>query len=59
LDGVIIWSTAWDIFDLRNKIVLSKDSHLEYPAVQILKYISQYGIKELFVIPGMANYIIE
>ncbi len=59
LNGCPIWSIGWLEVDLRDKIILSKEPHPKYPTVQILKYISQHGIKEQIMIPGMEEYITE
>ena len=59
LNNCLICSDNWNKVDLRSKIILSKDTHPEYPTVQVWKYIGQNGIREQIVIPGMEEYILE
>jgi len=59
LNGKCIWESDCEKIDLRNKIILSKDQHPEYPTVQVWKYIDENGIREQIMIPGMEDYIIE
>lgn len=59
LDSTIIWASNLDKLDLRNKIILSKEPHLEYPACQLFKYVDKNGIKERIIVPGMEEFIIK
>ncbi len=59
LAGKYIWDSAWNKLYLRTKIVCSKEQYREYPALRILTYIDEDGIKEQIIIPGMEEYIIE
>jgi len=59
LDNKMIWSSRWNKLNLKNKIILSKGIHPEYPTVQIWKYIDQNGIQEQVINPGMKEYITE
>ncbi len=59
LDDKIIWASNWAKFDLKYRIILSKEPHPEYPNAQIWKWIDQYGVWEQVIIPGMKEFIIE
>jgi len=59
LQGVYIWHSKIEKFDLKNYIVLSKEQHPEYPTVQVWKYIDGNRIREQIIIPGMEAWIIE
>jgi len=59
LNGKYIWHSGRSKIFLKNKIILSKDLHPEYPTVQVLKYIDEYGIQERIIIPGMEKWFIE
>jgi len=53
LDGKWVWSSNWGKFDLRDKIILSKEQHPKYPTVQVWKYVDKNGIQEQIMVPGM------
>jgi peptidoglycan hydrolase-like protein with peptidoglycan-binding domain len=42
---------------LKNKIILSKEPHSEYPNIQVWKYLDKDKIRERIIIPGMEEYI--
>ena len=58
LDGKLIWNSNKKL-DLRNKIILSKTKHPEYPTIQVWKILNKNKVYELTVIPGMEECIIE
>ncbi len=59
LAGKWIWDSSRSKIDLRNCIILSKETHPEYPTVQVLKYVNKNGIQEQIMIPGMEEWFIE
>ncbi len=59
LNGKYIWHSSRSKIDLKNKIILSKETHPDYPTIQVWKWVDEYGIKEQIVIPGMEECIIE
>jgi len=59
LDGKYIWYSEYNKLDFTNKIILSKEQHPEYPTVQVLKFVDDYGIQERIIIPGMEEWFIE
>ena len=54
--GVYIWHSKIEKFDLRNKIILSKEQHPEYPTCQVWNYVNEHGIKEQIIIPEMEEW---
>ncbi len=59
LDGGRIWSSDLNKIDLKNHIVLSKDSHPKYFTVQVWKWLDKNRIQEQVINPGMKEYITE
>ncbi len=59
LAGEYIWDFSRSKIDLRNCIILSKESHPIYSTVKVWKWIDKNEIKEQVVIPGMEEYIVE
>ncbi len=59
LNGKYIYSSFCVRIDLRNKIILSKDPHPDYPTVQVWKWIDKNEIIEQVIISEMGVYIIE
>ena len=58
LDGKYVCSSTHK-FDLRNKIILSKEKHSKYSTIQVWKILDKDKIYEQIVIPGMEECIIE
>ena len=58
LDGTCVWQSGYRR-DLRNKIILSKTKHPEYPLVQIWKILDKDKVYEKIIIPGMEAGITE
>ncbi len=58
LSGKLIWASNWAKFDLRNKIIFSKEPHPKRPTVQIWEYLDKDRIQERIMIPGMEEHII-
>ncbi len=59
LNDKFIWSSLMERRYLKDKIILSKNLHPEYPTVQIWKWIEINGMREQIMIPGMEYWFIE
>ena len=59
LNGKYIWHSGRSKIFLKNKIILSKEQHPEYPTVQVWKWLDKNKIQEQIIVPGMEECIIE
>jgi len=59
LNSLWIWDSILGTFEFTDCIILSKETHPEYPTVQVWKYLNAETIKEQIIIPGMEEWVIE